>query len=109
MSETSVRRKGNCWILALKLYHTLNGDVIEPCFAKELLDVGEIVDIKVEISKQNWIIPVRGTKEYNDVILIYQLLKHDTLLEEMGRELMKLHKDNNTMASHLAEMKGDFF
>ena len=87
----------NKWVVALQIYHLIQKQIPEPSIADEFYEVGAIVE-NVHPKKHNWLIPVRGTTEYNQVSVIYELIKNHSTLERMSRDLLHLSKENNTLA-----------
>lgn len=90
----------NKWVIALKIYHLIQNQIPEPSIADEFFEVGTSVE-NIHPKKHNWLIPVRGTAEYNQVSVIYELIKSHSTLERMSRDLLHISKENNTLANFL--------
>lgn len=94
----------NKWVIALKIYHLIQNQIPEPSIADEFYEVGTSVE-NVHPQKHNWLIPVRGTAEHNQVSMIYELIKSHSTLERLSRDLLHISKENNKRVKFLMNNK----
>tara|TARA_Y100001958_G_C21215741_1_gene541144 strand:+ start:1485 stop:1841 length:357 start_codon:yes stop_codon:yes gene_type:complete len=99
------------WILALQTYHAfVNDSICASSIADECYQVGVVLpDIKEKENakmkrKGNWIIPTKGTDEYDEVKTMHQCFNTNPELELMARELLRIQKENEMMHKSLLQI-----
>lgn len=99
------------WILALRIHHAIQSDGALPSEGPSLLDeLREVGASKTEAlcgirpeakPRHSWVIPTRGTPEYEAVSAIKHCLKSHAALETMSRELLQLQEQNKAWTLEL--------
>lgn len=101
------------WVLALQVHHAIKKDDHEDTSilgeirnTHDVTRYGTPVCGIVPLSEtQSWVIPARGTAEYNEVRHIYDALKENGEMEESARELLRLQVKNREWREHLNSPK----
>lgn len=101
------------WILALQVYHAIKKDDSEDTsILSEIRSTHDVTrygtpmyGIIPQIETQSWVIPARGTPEYNEVRCIHDILKENGKIEENARELMRIQAKNREWREHLNSPK----
>ena len=99
------------WILALRVHHAIQSDGTIPSEGPSLLDeLREVGASKTEAlcgirpeakPRHSWVIPTRGTPEYEAVSAIKHCLKSHAALEAMSRKLLQLQEQNKAWTLEL--------
>lgn len=100
--------QSNKWILALQTYHAfVNDSICASSIAEECYQVGVVLPEKENAKmkrKGNWIIPTKGTDEYEEVKTMHQCFNTNPELELMARELLRIQKENEMMHKSLLQI-----
>lgn len=94
------------WILALQIHHAIKKhDNEDDSILSELRVVHTnalpVCGIIPQQESQSWVIPARGTPEYNEVSSIRDILRENQEIEEMAREFLRIQAKNKEWREHL--------
>ena len=95
----------NRWILAMKVHHAMKKEGRDDgSLLYEFRAVGEgdaPCGVLPDAEAKSWLIPTRGTPEYNEVVEIKKHLKAHPALADAARELIALQTENSAMEKKL--------